>query len=77
MGKLRGCMPGQGQDYAVFSEGEGGAMWRAFSADLESAKARAQQLAIDDGIEVFVFSFNDASEVARFFPKPNPKASRV
>jgi hypothetical protein len=40
--------------------------------DLENAKAKAKQLALDEGLEFFVFDIKDSTEVARFFPKPKP-----
>jgi hypothetical protein len=42
-------------------------MWRHCFLDLGSAKARAQELAIEEGLEFFVFSLTRFSEVARFF----------
>jgi hypothetical protein len=64
-------MFGKLENFGIFAEH--GPLWRAFVADLEEAKMKAQQIAIDDGEEVFIFSFKDASEVAHFFPKPKPK----
>ena len=55
--------------FAVFAEGEEGPQWRLFACDLETAKRKAQQLATEEGMEFFVFSIGDASEVARLFPK--------
>ena len=45
-------------------------MWRDVFPDLETAKVRAQRLATEEGLEFFVFSFREAREIARFFPKP-------
>jgi len=55
-------------EFAVFSQDEKGPMWRQCFLDLGSAKARAQELAIQEGLEFFVFSLKNSSEVARFFP---------
>lgn len=59
-------------EFALFSQDERGPMWREFSHDLGSAKARAQELAIEEGLECFVFSLRNSSEVARFFPGRSP-----
>jgi hypothetical protein len=65
-------MPGDDQ-FAVFAQDEKGPVWREFFPDLESAKAKARELAIQEGTEFFVFRLKDASEVARFFPlRPKP-----
>ena len=56
-------------EFAVFAEDQKGPMWRQDLPDLESAKAKAQELAIQEGLEFFVFSFKDGSQVARFFPR--------
>jgi hypothetical protein len=64
-------------EFAVFSQDDMGPMWREFFHDLGSAKARAQQLAIEEGLECFVFSLRNSSEVARFFPKPKPGTPRA
>jgi hypothetical protein len=69
-------MPGDDGEFAVFAQGDKGPEWRAFFGDLESAKKKAQELASTEGLELFVFSLKDASEVARFFPKPKPGALR-
>jgi len=66
-------MPGKAEDYGIFVDDE---RWPAFLADLDGAKARALQIAIDDGVEAFVFSFKDSSEVARFFPRPRETHAR-
>jgi len=63
-------MRGKAEDYGIFVDDERGPVWKAFFADLDGAKERAQQIAIENGVEAFVFSFKDSSEVARFFPKP-------
>ena len=55
-------------EFAVFAEDEKGPTWRQVFPDLESAKARAQELATQEGLEFFVFNFRDHREVARFFP---------
>lgn len=64
-------------EFGVFSQDESGPMWREFFSDLESAKAKAQQLSIDEGLESFVFRLKDSSEVARFFPRPKPGTPRA
>lgn len=56
--------------FDVFSQGERGPMWRQCFVDLEDAKRRAQELATEEGLEFFVFSPKDSSEVVRFFPRP-------
>jgi hypothetical protein len=55
--------------FDVFAQERAGPLWRGAYSELESAKAKAQKLAILEGIEFFVFSFKDINEVARFFPK--------
>lgn len=57
-------------EFAVFADTDKGPMWRQFFPDLKCAKTKAQELAIEEGVEFFVFSFMDNSEVARFFPRP-------
>jgi hypothetical protein len=64
-------------EFAVFSQDEKGPLWRQCFLDLESAKRKAQELAIEEGLEFFVFSLKDSSEVARFFPKPEPGTPRA
>lgn len=59
-------------EFAVFSQDDSGPMWREFFSDFESAKSKARKLAIEEGLESFVFRLNDSSEVARFFPGPKP-----
>lgn len=56
--------------FEIFAQERTGPLWRGAFSELKFAKAKAQQLAIEEGIEFFVFSFNGCSEVARFFPKP-------
>ncbi len=70
-------MPGKAEEYGVFADGDRGPIWKAFAANAEDAKAKAQQIAIDEGVEVFVFSFEDSSEVARFFPKSKRKTPKA
>jgi len=70
-------MFGKLENFGIFVAAEHGSLWRSFVADLEEAKMKAQQIAIDDGEEVFIFSFKDASEVAHFFPKPKPKTAKT
>jgi hypothetical protein len=65
------------ENFAIFVAAEHGPLWKAFVENLEQAKIKAQQIAIDEGEEVFIFSFKDASEVAHFFPKPKPKAPKA
>ena len=67
-------MPGEDRAFAVFAQGDSGPEWRAFFGDLDAAKRKAQELASKEGLELFVLSFKDASEVARFFPRPMPGA---
>jgi hypothetical protein len=65
------------EEFAIFAQDEKGPMWREALPDLDTAKVKAKRLAMDEGVEFFVFSFKDAREVARFFPKPTqgtPKA---
>jgi hypothetical protein len=62
-------MLGKVDSYGVFVDEERGPTWKAFTDDLEGAKAQVQQTAAEDGVEVFIFSFKDCGEVARFFPK--------
>ena len=57
------------EEFAILAQEEKGPMWREDLTDLGKAKVKAQRLALDEGIEFFVFSFKDAKEVARFFPK--------
>jgi hypothetical protein len=64
-------------EFAVFSQDEKGPMWRQCFPDLGGAKARAQRLAIEEGLECFVFSLRNPSEVARFFPRPKPGTARA
>jgi hypothetical protein len=53
-------------------------MWRESFPDLESAKSKARQLALDEGLEFFVFNCRDSTEVAQFFPNPGtPRAQSV
>jgi hypothetical protein len=71
-------MPAVPEEFDIFAQSEGeGALWRGSASTLEEARARAQQLAIEEGKEFFVFSFKDASEVARYFPRPRPGTSRA
>ena len=60
-------------EFAVFAQEEDGPAWRDFLLEVEAAKAKAQELARREGMEVFVVSFNDGREVGRFFPKPRPQ----
>ena len=64
-------------EFAVFSQDDKGPMWREFFHDLGSAKARARQLTIEEGLEFFVFSLRNSTEVARFFPRPKPGTPRA
>ena len=63
--------------FEVFVDGERGPIRRGSFLDFESAKVRAQALANVEGKEFFVFSFNHAREVARFFPKPRFETLKV
>jgi hypothetical protein len=42
-------MFGKLKNFGLFVAAEHGPLWRAFVADLEEAKMKAQQIAIDDG----------------------------
>jgi len=64
-------------EFAVFSQDDSGPMWRQCFLDLETAKTKAQELAIEEGLEFFVFSLKNSSEVARFFPRPKPGTPRA
>ena len=57
--------------FAVFSQDARGPLWKGFFHDLDVAKQKAEACVIEDGLEAFVFSFDSASEVARFFPLIN------
>jgi hypothetical protein len=57
------------EPFAVFSQDGDGPMWRGVFDGLDVAKQRARKRVDDEGLEAFVFSFDSASEVARFFPK--------
>jgi hypothetical protein len=59
-------------EFAVFCQDEKGPMRTQCFQDLGSAKAMAQELAIKEGLECFVFSLKNSSEVALFFPRPKP-----
>jgi hypothetical protein len=59
----------RGFEFGVFSRGDRGLTWRESAHDLDAARSRAQQLATEEEKEFFVFSFRDATEVARFCPK--------
>jgi hypothetical protein len=59
----------QDQNFAVFAQDERGPLWREGFHDAETAKTKAKQLAFNEGLEFFVFSFINYSEVARFFPQ--------
>ena len=59
----------QDQNFAVFVQDERGPLWRQSFPDAETARTKAKQLALDEGLECFVFSFVNCSEVARFFPQ--------
>ena len=55
--------------FAVFSQDAKGPLWQGFFNDLDAATQRAKACVAEEGLEAFVFSFESASEVARFFPK--------
>lgn len=57
-------------EFAIFAQDEKGPMWRDAFPDLETARVKAQRFANEEGVEFFVFSFKDAREIVRFFPKP-------
>jgi hypothetical protein len=63
-------MPGEAHFDVFAAEGKG-PVWRGTFDELDSAKALAKQLASQEDLEFFVFSFEDQQEVARFFPKPS------
>ena len=60
-------------EFAVAAQAEEGLVWRDVLLDFEAAKAKAQELANREGVEVFVFSTKDAREVARFHPMRPPE----
>ena len=60
-------------EFAVAAQGEEGLVWRDVLLDFGAAKAKAQELANREGVQVFVFSTKDAREVARFHPKQPPE----
>jgi len=55
-------------EFGLFVENEEGPLWRGFYADLDEAKRTAQNLANEEGLEFFIFSLKDFTEVARAFP---------
>ena len=59
-----------GDQFSIFAQEDKGVLWKVAFSDLEVAKFKARELAIQEGIEFFIFSRKDAIEVARFFPKP-------
>ena len=60
--------------FDVFAGDENRPIWRGTFNDLDSAKALAKKLASQEGLEFFVFNFEDQQEVAHFFP-PKPSGS--
>jgi hypothetical protein len=65
----------QDQQFAVFRQDEKGPLWQGFFTDLEEAKRHARKGADNEGLEFFVYSLADFSEIARFFPsRPKPIA---
>ena len=63
-------MPHPTEEFVIFAQNDKGPLRRAAAPDLEEAKRLAQQLADEEGIEFFVFSFRTAREIARFVPNP-------
>ena len=56
--------------FAVFSQdGIGAPLWKGFFNDLAEARQRAQNCVGEEGVEAFIFNFDSASELARFFPE--------
>ena len=56
--------------FAVFSQdGMGAPLWKGFFNDLAEARQRAQNCVSAEGVEAFIFDFDSAFEVARFFPE--------
>jgi len=66
-----------GEGFDVFAQEDRGPIWRTSYPDLETAKAKAQILANEEGREFFVFSFKYSSEVVRVFPKTKPVKPKV
>jgi hypothetical protein len=63
------------RDYAVFvQEGQGTLWWESFT-NAEEAARRAQELAVTEGLECFVYSFATSTEVARFCPHSGKPAT--
>lgn len=58
-------MPHENQ-FGLFIQGDKGPLYWGFFDDLEAAKKAAQEGADKEGLEFFVFSFKDFTEVARF-----------
>lgn len=54
--------------FGLFMEDEKGPLWRGFFDNLTRAKKAARELAEREGLEFFVFSFQDYTEVTRAFP---------
>jgi hypothetical protein len=54
--------------FGVFKRKDRGNLRQGFYADLDEAKRHAQKGAHDEGVEFFVYNFENLSEVARFFP---------
>jgi hypothetical protein len=65
------------KDFAVFVQDERGPLWREDFLDAETAVTKAKQLALDEELEFFVFSFKDYSVVARFLPTPKARSSEA
>ena len=66
--------PSQGRRVISGADEKQGPLWKMFVVDLDTAKLKAQQFAIDERVEFFVYSFRDCSEVARFFPEAQARS---
>lgn len=63
--------------FDVFAQVENGPLWRGAYPNLEVAKVKAQQLAVQEGVEFFILDFSASKVVARFFPRPGPRTPRA
>jgi len=57
--------------FGLFLQDERGEHLEEFFDDLELAVRKAQELAISEGSEYFVFSFRQYREIGRFLPPPS------
>ncbi|HUI42188.1 MAG TPA: hypothetical protein VL523_09475 [Terriglobia bacterium] len=58
------------KQFALFSDGEGGPLWREFFSSLDDAKRKGRECAETEAVEFFIFSFKEETEIMRFFPPP-------